>query len=187
MDLVVTVPQDFWLGWLAEGDLPGDPPGGAFAEYDYSLRASAAPPPIEPGERVYVVAHGRLRGYAPLVRVQRLPDGRWSLVRAGGAVACTIAEVIPGFRGARSRWWDRAIEGSFPTWRTDGVAVRCATHRRAEAVLWIGGYEGLHLFAFGLCEPCAARFPEVARSKGLSQGRDYHVLADLRPAPARAA
>lgn len=41
-----------------------------------------------------------------------------AIVRKGGAVACTIDEPIPGFRGLRKRWWDRAIERPFPEWKT---------------------------------------------------------------------
>jgi hypothetical protein len=64
------------------------------------------------------VFNGRLRGFAPLVRIQHEGGRRYSLVRAGGAVAVTIAERIPGFRGFRYRWWDRSLERPFPDWRT---------------------------------------------------------------------
>ena len=108
-DLCVTVPKAKWAEWIAEGDLPGDAPTGT--EYVFWL---AGPLPlIEPGERVYVVAHGRLRGYAPLVRA--VPGS--GLVRGGGAVACTIAGPIRGFRGWRYRFWQREDELPFPDWR----------------------------------------------------------------------
>ena len=67
------------------------------------------------------LAHGRLRGYAPLVgaeRVCRLNTGRCCLMRDGGAAAVTVPFEIPGFRGWRYRWWDRGVEVAFPEWRT---------------------------------------------------------------------
>ena len=59
-----------------------------------------------------MVAHGKLRGYAPLTRLR--PG---ALIWAGNAVAVTIDESIPGFRGWRYRWWDREAERPFPEWR----------------------------------------------------------------------
>lgn len=119
-DVVVTVPKDRWADWIDEGDLPGDPWGkgdaGLAGWYDFYLGGPL--PQINPGERVYIVAHGRLRGYAPLVRVDR---GERSLVRQGGAVALTIPEPILGFRGWRYCWWDRSQEIPFPDWQTEGV------------------------------------------------------------------
>ena len=137
-DIVVTVPQHCWEGWLHEGSLPGDicPPG---VEYYWFSRA--ARPRIEPGERVYVVAFGRLRGYAPLVRIETLdeavrrwshkkdlslpppaswwwPGATWALVRRGEAVACTIRETITSHPGWCYRFWRRDIdETPFPGWR----------------------------------------------------------------------
>lgn len=74
-------------------------------------------PPIEPGERLYVVAHDRLRGYAPVTAVECI-DGRWAIGRKGGAVAVTIEQRIEGFRGWRKAWWKREDERPFPDWRT---------------------------------------------------------------------
>ena len=112
-DVVVTIPQTLWYSWLIEGDLPGEPWDGS-SEYHYWY--SGGRPRIEPGERVYCVAWNRLRGYAPLIRVES-----HSLVRGGGAVAVTIPTAIPGFRGWRYRWWYRADEMPFPDWQTAGV------------------------------------------------------------------
>lgn len=112
-DCVVTVPKRLWNEWIAEGDLPGDDASGD--AYGFSL---AFPTPrIVPGERVYIVAHGKLRGWAPLVEVVPLSSG-CALIRAGGAVACTIDAPITGFRGWRYRWWEREDERPFPDWRT---------------------------------------------------------------------
>lgn len=114
-DVVVSCPKDRWQEWVAEGDLPGEPWSGNV--YDFYLGGPV--PNIAPGERVYIVAHSKLRGYAPLVRVA-VNDGGWggfSLVRHGGAVAVTIAEPIRGFRGWRYRWWNREDEMPFPLWR----------------------------------------------------------------------
>jgi hypothetical protein len=113
-DVVVTVPKRLWEDWLAEGDLPGDDATGE--TYAFSLWGS--PPEIQPGERVYIVAHGKLRGYAPLVMITPgWNHGEFALVRGGGAVACTIAEPIRGFRGWQYRFWKREDEVPFPNWR----------------------------------------------------------------------
>ncbi len=114
-DVVVTVPKRLWAEWLDEGDLPGEVYTGA--EYLFTLGGS--PPRIAPGERVYVVAHGQLRGYAPLVALEVGTRG-YILVRRGNAVAITIPEPIRGFRGCRYRWWERTCETSFPRWRETG-------------------------------------------------------------------
>jgi hypothetical protein len=55
-------------------------------------------PTIRPGERVYVVYYGKLRGYAPLVRVEWYGNSRFALVRRGGTVVVTVDEFIRGFR-----------------------------------------------------------------------------------------
>ncbi|MEO8082544.1 MAG: hypothetical protein ABI780_01845 [Ardenticatenales bacterium] len=115
-DVVVTVPKGVWLEWLAEGDLSGDPSTGQ--SYVFS---TIGRPESSRGDRCYVVAHGRLRGFAPLIDVCRFDDGVVGLVRAGGAVAVTIPEPIIGFRGWRYRWWDRADEVPFPDWMTADV------------------------------------------------------------------
>jgi len=120
-DVVVTVPKGLWEEWIEEGDLPGDRPSGS--ESHFWIRQDFMPA-IDPGERVYIVAHGRLRGYAPLRRrehICRLAPTRACLVRDGGAVALMIDEPIIGFRGWRYRWWDRAAERPFPAWRTEDV------------------------------------------------------------------
>lgn len=111
-DVVVTVPKRLWAEWIEEGDLPGEPYDGS---YEYSFYVSQ-PVDIRPGERVYIVAHDRLRGYAPLVRVDRVMSG-YALIRHGGAVAVTIPEPIVGFRGVRKRWWERDAEMPFEGWR----------------------------------------------------------------------
>lgn len=119
-DVVVTVPRDKWTDWLAEGDMPGGP-----AEYESHFWIPADRlPETAPGARVYIVAHGRVRGYAPLVRIERrcrLWPERACLMREGGAVAVTILETVKGFQGWRYRWWDRTAEAPFPDWQTAGV------------------------------------------------------------------
>ncbi len=117
-DVVVTVPKHLWQMWIEEGDLPGEPWNGEF-EWDFYL--SGYPPSITPGERVYVVAHGRLRGYAPLVRIDHGDKYHFSLVRRNDAVAVTIPEPIRGFRGWKYTWWDRSQETPFPNWREVAV------------------------------------------------------------------
>lgn len=128
-DVVVTVPKERWLQWLAEGDLPGDPPEES-ASWDFYL-GSGLPKTTGPGSRCYVVAHGMLRGYAPLVEVVRQGRGG-SLVRGGGAVAVTLypkeGPAVPlkiqGFRGFLSRWWPREDEVTFHDYATLGLPPR---------------------------------------------------------------
>lgn len=112
-DLVVTVPKSFGLDvWINEGDAAGD----AWSGKEWHFYLGGNPPNISKGERVYIVYNGKLRGYAPLVRIER--DGyRFALVRHGGAVAVTVDEFIQGFRGYRYRWWERETERAFPEWR----------------------------------------------------------------------
>lgn len=127
-DVVVTVPKSFDAGngaarglasWVAEGDAAGAPWSGESWSFDLGARR---PPKIAEGERVYIVCEGKLRGYAPLYSIEtgssRWPRLSYYLVRHGGAVAVTIDEDIRGFRGFRYRWWDRAAERPFPSWRT---------------------------------------------------------------------
>ena len=119
-DVVVTVPKGMWSEWIEEGDLPGDDWNG----WDSHFWIGGRMPHIDPGERVYIVAHGRLRGYAPLVEKEwrcRLAPSRRCLLRRGGAVAVTIDEPITGFQGWRYRWWSHDDERPFPDWRTAGL------------------------------------------------------------------
>jgi hypothetical protein len=81
-DVVVTVPKRLWEEWIFEGDLPGDEESGD----EYAFYLAGPRPEIEPGERVYVVAHGKVRGFAPLIRVALCPGIHWALIRGGGAV-----------------------------------------------------------------------------------------------------
>lgn len=114
-DVVVTVPKSMWVHWVAEGDLPGEEP--QYESHFWLPQHSL--PRIKPGERVYIVAHGKLRGYAPLVDVEKsceLNGYRACLIREGGAVAVTIPEEIRGFQGWRYRWWPRELEMPFPDW-----------------------------------------------------------------------
>ena len=120
MDLVGTCPKHFWRDWVDEGDPAGTPESGE--EWGWHTRHSLAAQ-IRPGERFYVAAWGRLRGYAPVTRVTRDAGGGWVICRRGGAVACTIAEAVPGFRGLEKRWWAREDELPFLDWQTMGVDV----------------------------------------------------------------
>lgn len=115
-DLVVTVPRAYWRAWIAEGGLPGA--AGTVAEYGFRLPPGERPP-VDPGERVYVVAWDRVRGYAPLLRVGGNDVEGWVLVRAGGAAAVTIADPVRGFTGWRVRWWRREDEQPFERWRDE--------------------------------------------------------------------
>lgn len=144
-DVVVTVPKRLWRDWLDEGDLPGEEWSGLYCSFycggfvpvevattrtarvsDYwlppwggnnELRIAA------PDQRVYVVSHGRLRGYSPLFALEVHPgSGRLAaFIRRGDGQALTIDEEIRGFQGWRKRWWPRSAEVGFPGWATEGV------------------------------------------------------------------
>ena len=121
-DLVGTCPQNFWEEWIAEGDAASTNgtvyPSISGEDWHWFTRHRLVHN-IRNGDRFYVVAHGKLRGWAPVIRVDRSPDGTtFGIVRRGGAVACTIPETIPGFRGLRIRWWEREDEVPFPDWKT---------------------------------------------------------------------
>lgn len=113
-DLVGTCPMTFWNEWVAEGDAAGDPYSGEeWGWYTRDPKAKTA----QPGDRFYVVAHGKLRGYAPVTQVMEDGHGAFVICRRGDAVACTIESPIPGFRGLRRRWWERSEEVPFPGWK----------------------------------------------------------------------
>lgn len=134
-DVVVTVPKTFThpaapglrglAAWIAEGDPAGEPHSGQ----EWMFTTYGPLPVIQPGERVYVVCEGRLRGYAPLIRClydqnsYRRGQARIAFVRGGDAVAVTIDEPIQGFRGYRLRWWDRDRERPFPDWKETGAGA----------------------------------------------------------------
>lgn len=111
-DLVVTCPKDFFLAWIEEGDAAGDPYTGE----EWGWFMGGAKPAIYEGDRLYIVACGKLRGFAPCTRLVKTDRG-WCICRRGDAVALTIDEQIKGFRGWRKRWWDRTIEKPFPLWK----------------------------------------------------------------------
>jgi hypothetical protein len=130
-DVVVTVPKRLWSAWLEEGDLPrADGPTEWLGKYEYGFTfAPGVPrPKCFREDRVYVVAHGLLRGYAPLWYIDDIGErfggraGSFALVRRGGAVACTISEPVRGFQSWRYRWWEREVEVSFPNWKTEGIS-----------------------------------------------------------------
>ena len=122
--LVVTVPKWFWPEWIAEGDAAGDPASGQ--EWGYTVGTR---PPILPGERLYIVSHGLLRGYAPVTRVVPVASQhcsertRYVICRESNAVAVTIVQPIQGFRGFRKIWWSEKDEQPFPDWKTRGVKL----------------------------------------------------------------
>ncbi|MGK3995031.1 hypothetical protein [Sorangium sp. So ce1024] len=125
-DLVVTVPKGIWPDWIDEGDAVGEPETGI----EWSFFVGGPKPPIGPGERLYVVSWCRIRGYAPVLRVDRTPRG-WAIMRGGGAVSVTIDEPVPGFRGWQKVWWPREAEKPFPDWMTGGLGEK----ERAEVEL----------------------------------------------------
>lgn len=144
-DLVVTCPKWFWKEWIAEGDAAGDPYTGE----EWGWYTDGRQPPIGPGDRLYVVAWNRLRGFAPVTALRGLsflpahgaehgcgvwidvsagpceafgaPARQWCICRRGDAQAITIPDEIPGFRGLRRVWWSRDLEVAFPDWKTADV------------------------------------------------------------------
>lgn len=133
-DYVVTVPKSFThpdapgkrglAAWIAEGDAAPAHGAGADSDTEWWFETYGPLPIITTDSRLYIVCEGRLRGYAPIVRVMydeasvRCGQSHLAFIRRGGAVAVTIDELITGFRGVRRRWWDRSIERPFPDWRT---------------------------------------------------------------------
>lgn len=129
MDVVVTVPEGKWLAWLAEGDLPGEKQTEEWALFFGSGRGRPPSPPtrILPGDRVYIVGAGVVRGYSPLLRIAPTPQG-FALVRGAGAVAVTPYDEltgaplhIRGFQGVRYASWKRETERPFPDFATFGL------------------------------------------------------------------
>ena len=116
-DIVVTVSSDRWRQWIDLSPLGEE-------EYGCSIGGRYLPS-IRPGERVYAVVHGQLRGYAPLAYLDLESPERFGLLSArrlpkaalglrGVAVGVTIDERITGFRNWRYRWWERWKETPFP-------------------------------------------------------------------------
>jgi hypothetical protein len=87
-DLVGTCPKTFWDEWIAEGGAAGAPETGE--EWGWYTKARMARV-IRPGDRFYIVAGGRLRGWAPVVRLDCFERG-FAIIRQGGAVVCSLAE-----------------------------------------------------------------------------------------------
>ncbi len=114
-DVVVRLSKSFGLDeWIAEGD----PAGSEWSGTEWGWLTRIRPARLNPGDRLYVVYKDRLIGYAPVTRVVPTSDpGLYAICRNHDAVACTIDEAIPSFRGIRYRWWDRSIEVPFPEWK----------------------------------------------------------------------
>lgn len=114
MDLVVTVPKQLWEEWIAEGDAVGEPESGE----EWGFRVGTRKPNIDAGDRLYIVAWGKLRGYSPVTKVVYSEiEQRWMICRRGNAVAVTINEEIKGFQGFRKRWWKYKDEFPFLNWK----------------------------------------------------------------------
>lgn len=116
VDLVGTCPQGFFREWIEEGDAAGEPATGEewgwYTGHSFIQR-------IEVGERFYVVAHRRLRGYAIVTGfVLNAAGRRVAICRREGAIPVTLLDPVPGFRGLRKRWWSYEDEIPFPDWKT---------------------------------------------------------------------
>lgn len=77
------------------------PPADREAEWHFYLGGRSVPT-LYPGTRCYIVAHGRVRGYAVVTGIERYHRG-FAIVRRGDGVACTIPEPVRGFQGWRYR------------------------------------------------------------------------------------
>jgi hypothetical protein len=128
MDIVVTIPKPRWTEWLTEGDLADGTENPAFwderSEYGLTFGAGASVPKVQVGERLYIVAHGQLRGYAPITEIDtERPErfggepGGFAIVRRGDAVAVRLPLPVKGFQGYRYRWWNPEVEIPFPDWK----------------------------------------------------------------------
>ena len=107
---LMVIKKECWGGDPAGTDWSGEE-WGWWTQHHLAAKAV-------PGARFYIVAWGKLRGWAPITRLHRDITGRpVCICREGNAIACTIAEPIPGFQGLRERWWQRETEMPFPDWR----------------------------------------------------------------------
>jgi transcriptional regulator with XRE-family HTH domain len=115
-DLVVVVAYNHWAAWLKEGDpavVPPDKP--VKTKRRHALYLGTHEPVITPGERVYIVSHGRLRGYAPLIAIEKKGPAYYA-IRGGGAVAVTLPRSLY-LTHPIERTWSLAEEIPFPQWR----------------------------------------------------------------------
>lgn len=116
-DIVVTVPRAGWPRFLEE-------PCTAFAQRTWLFYPDR--PPLNPGDWLHVVSHGRLRCAIVIDRAL--------MPQRGGFLACglfrpaiTIGETIDGFRGWKRVWWSPRELEEFPEWRTKSVWFPQAT------------------------------------------------------------
>lgn len=122
-DLVVTVPRQLWSEWIEEGDAVGEPESGE--EWGFFLGPHR--PSIEPGERLYIVAHDRLRGFAPVTRVAFFPyscpdHAASDAIGLGIRAALTDCKVCRGaLEGLANR--PRAIRGRWAIGRKGGAVA----------------------------------------------------------------
>lgn len=107
-DVVVSCPKAAWQTWSEQA-------ASGLVVFDLGYRL---PGKWNPGDRVYVVAHGRVRCWMELGKVGHDPiTGQLQLVLIGQPLPVTTSEEIRGFQGARMRWWPRDQERDFPGWR----------------------------------------------------------------------
>ncbi len=98
-------------------------------------------PAIGPGDRVYLVAWGRVRGYVRMAKLSNTLDG-WVLGCSSAVVPTTIPAVgIATFRGAKAPWWKRPDEQPFPGWASDGIpeGARVVPGARPPALVVVDG------------------------------------------------
>jgi hypothetical protein len=130
MDVVVTLSERQWESWVVEGRLPREESSSQESYFWFGDNLPRYAPirylpirvPIgdvfpDADVRVYFVAHGKLRAYAPLYCIDE-DNHRYAFVCRGEAVPVTIDQEIRGFGEWCYRWWKRADEKPFPEWRT---------------------------------------------------------------------
>lgn len=131
-DILIRLPQSRWLSWLAEGEWPGEEPTGECSFAVGSLGRVRSDLRAAGDVRCYVAAFGYLRGYAPVLRIDRTvgEGNRFTdrIVRVGGAQAVTVPGLDLG--KGRGLWtlrsWEREAEVPFPAWATYALPLPTA-------------------------------------------------------------
>ena len=110
-DIVVTVSRRHWQSWLQGGCEPGRL---------RSFHVFGDKPPCCFGDRLYVLAHNRIRCRLIVDDVQPLRGG-WMMFARFEQGMTVRGATIRGFKGWQRRWWRDADEIDFPEWRTAGL------------------------------------------------------------------
>lgn len=102
MDIVLYIPERSWERFLAEGDTPND---GEWSGLTHPHCLSGRPKNLQRGDHVYFASGGEVRYRAPIFGTAE-HNGRFYLLRQGGAEWVELDEPVRPFQGFRYRWWD---------------------------------------------------------------------------------